>query len=127
MKDICAQASLAPMVGQIPARVWEYMQDHACNLQFNINPTDVINGYGIRMNVSIVLFEQEEYCNVCKRSNIYNPIDYPLGHYRHTYEERSYEPVFMWTPEFGGETLEAAFNEFLREKALGKLKRLRAR
>lgn len=98
----------------LPENIREYLKRFCCNVQINICRIDVLNGYGIRYSVRVVLSQYYEECTRknCKYHSLFNQtFNEDNGKHRHRYR-RGYEDVFFWAPE-SGKSLEEAFDLFL--------------
>ena len=101
-------------VGWLPENVFEYLKRNISNVQINVNSTDALNGYGIKLGVEVVVSRYYEKCNKhgCEFHSLFNPVfEHKNYDHRHKYT-RGYADVFRWVPE-SGKTLEEAFGLFL--------------
>jgi len=104
---------------QLPQNILDYCKRHNCNIQFNFNRTDGMNGYGAKWHNSIWIYRYAEWCErkSCNYHSLFNPYDKESRCNRHRIE-RDYTPIF-YCEKLDGD-LEKCFDDWLEKR--GELK-----
>ena len=102
----------------LPDNIISFLKRHIGNVQININSTDALNGYGIKLNICVIVSMYFEKCRRegCEYHSLFNPAyeNKNINH-RHAYSA-GYENVFFWKTE-NEKNLEESFDLFLETQA----------